>query len=58
MSHAPEGADRQARAAYLRWEGKGFRLIAEFFGYASADEAEADVQAFMDARQRSHAEAP
>ena len=58
MSDAPEGADRRTRAACLRWEGKGFQLIARFFGYASPDEAEADFQAFMDERQHPCTETP
>lgn len=51
MSSAPDGANRQTRAAYLRWEGKSFAFIAVGLGYRSADEAEADYKAFMDARR-------
>jgi len=50
MSEAPEGAGRQTRAAYLRWEGKGFALIALHLGYRSAEAAEEDYEAFMKAR--------
>ena len=54
MSRAPEGSDRQTRAAYLRWEGKSFVFIAAAasgLGYRSADEAEGDYIAFMEFRK-------
>ncbi|WP_328494126.1 hypothetical protein OHS59_16325 [Streptomyces sp. NBC_00414] len=51
MSRPPEGSDRQARAAYCRWEGKSFPFIASVFGYPSPEAAEADYVAYMEFRR-------
>lgn len=58
MSKAPGGASLGERVAYMRWEGKSFRLIARHFRLPSAGEAERLFEEYEESRRGGYTQPP